>query len=98
MESETVNDTIDMLPEYCHYPDEGCALAHSCLKCPFPKCFHDLPRGRQRVLLKARDRKIARQHRGGRKTAELARKYGLSKRAVARILRNARNEGVKRGK
>ena len=26
----------DLPPEYCHYRDEGCDLAESCLDCPFP--------------------------------------------------------------
>jgi len=37
----------DLKPEYCHYKDEGCEYARSCLECPYPQCLYDEPRGRQ---------------------------------------------------
>ncbi len=37
----------DLPPEYCHYQDDGCELTASCLKCPFPGCIYDEPRGKQ---------------------------------------------------
>ena len=50
----------DLPPEYCHYRDEGCEFAKSCLNCPFPKCIYDQPRGRQRWLKGQRDREMIR--------------------------------------
>ena len=98
MERETADETIDTLPEYCHYRDEGCALADSCLRCHFPNCVYDRRRGKQRLLLKMRDREIARQRRAGGKAADLARKFGVTARTARRIVRKARSEGAKHGK
>ena len=95
MDRETVTGPIDMLPEYCDYRDEGCSLAKTCLDCPFPECAYDLPRGRQRALLKLRDRTIARQRNAGWKPATLAQKFGVSERTVDRILRNVRHKRSK---
>jgi hypothetical protein len=50
----------DQPPEFCHYRDEGCELAQSCLNCPFPQCVYEQPRGRRRWLKKARDKEIVR--------------------------------------
>ena len=60
-------EEMDLPPEYCHYRDEGCELADSCLNCPFPGCIYDQPRGRQSWLKTARDRVIARRYTGGTK-------------------------------
>ncbi len=35
------NNELDLPPEYCHYQDEGCELADSCLNCPFARCIYD---------------------------------------------------------
>ena len=40
----------DLPPEYCQYRDEGCALAPSCLNCPFPSCVFEERGGLQRRL------------------------------------------------
>ena len=45
-EEDTENEP-DLPPEYCHYRDEGCEFADSCLNCPFPQCIYDEPRGKQ---------------------------------------------------
>ncbi|MFC2011982.1 hypothetical protein ACFLVU_02510 [Chloroflexota bacterium] len=39
------NTELDLPPEYCHYRDEGCDLAESCLNCPFARCVYDEPGG-----------------------------------------------------
>ena len=59
MELGTSRDELDLPPEYCHYRDEGCEFADSCLDCPFPKCIYDEPGGRQRWLKEQRDRELA---------------------------------------
>ncbi len=38
---------LDLPPEYCHYRDEGCEFADSCLNCPLTECIYDEPGGRQ---------------------------------------------------
>jgi hypothetical protein len=80
----------DLPPEYCHYRDEGCDLAKSCLNCPFPQCVYELPRGRQRWLKKQRNQEIARLFRsGGKGVKELALMFGVSSRTIQRALKNA---------
>lgn len=84
----------DLPPEYCHYRDEGCDLASSCLNCPFPQCIYEQPRGRQRWLKKLRDKEIARLFNSeGKGVKKLALMFGVSQRTVQRALRNPMNKG-----
>ena len=79
----------DLPPEYCHYRDEGCEFADSCLGCPFPQCLYDVPRGRQRWLKELRDREIARLFGSGSwGMKELALLFGLSQRTIQRALKS----------
>jgi len=89
MELETSRDELDLPPEYCHYRDEGCEFAGSCLNCPFPKCIYEEPRGRQRWLKGQRDREIVRRfYIEGRGVKELALMFNVSQRTVQRSLKN----------
>jgi hypothetical protein len=90
---EPIFDTeLDLPPEYCHYKDEGCELAESCLNCPFPGCIYDVPRGKQHLLKSRRDRQILHQfQKEGRGVKELAIAFGISQRTVQRVLKNYRN-------
>jgi hypothetical protein len=82
-------DELDLPPEYCHYRDEGCEFADSCLNCPFPRCIYDESRGRQRWLKGQRDREIVRRfYIEGRGVKELALQFGVSQRTVQRTLKN----------
>jgi len=94
MDSESANSIeLDLPPEYCHYRDEGCELAASCLNCPLPKCIYDQPGGRQRWLSRQRDREIVRLFSTeGKGVKELALMFGLSQRTVQRALKRAKNE------
>ncbi|MFC1846997.1 hypothetical protein ACFLYS_02940 [Chloroflexota bacterium] len=38
---QTLETELDLPLEYCHYKDEDCELAISCLNCPFPGCIYD---------------------------------------------------------
>lgn len=78
---------LDLPPEFCHYRDEGCELAASCLNCPLPTCVYDQPGGRQRWLKQSRDREITRRYAGGKTVKELAREFGVSCRTVQRSLK-----------
>jgi len=81
---------IDLPPEYCHYRDEGCELAESCLECPFARCIYDEPGGRRRWMKRRREREIARLHiNEGKKVKELAEMFGISERTVQRDLKTA---------
>ena len=82
----------DLLPEYCHYRDEGCEFAPSCLNCSFPYCLEDVPRGKQYQRKESRDLAILEVFRAdGTTLGGLARKFGVSKRTVQRVLRRARS-------
>ncbi|MBI2857640.1 MAG: helix-turn-helix domain-containing protein [Chloroflexi bacterium] len=83
----------DPLPEFCHYHDNGCELASSCLNCPFPQCLYDQPRGRQHWLKKLRAREMAKLFASrGKDLKELADMFGVSRRTVQRALKIARAE------
>ena len=99
MELEQVNEVeLDLPPEYCHYRDEGCDLADSCLNCPLPKCVYEEPRGKQRWLKRLRAREMARLFTmEGKKITELARSFGVSPRTVQRELRTILSDSTKRG-
>ena len=86
-------DKPDLPPEYCHYRDEGCDLADSCLNCPLPKCVFEEPGGRQRWLKTQRDKEIVRLFIDeGKGVKELALMFGISQRTVQRALKRVRNE------
>ena len=81
---------LDLPPEYCHYRDEGCEFADSCLNCPLSKCIYDEPGGRQRWLKRQRDRQIVSLFTiEGKGVKELALMFGLSQRTVQRALKNS---------
>jgi len=88
--SEEPYSELDLQPEYCHYRDEGCEFADSCLNCPFTKCIYEEPRGRQRWLKRQRDKEIVRLFNiGGKGVKELASMFGLSQRTVQRVLKHS---------
>ena len=95
-EATEVELDLDLPPEYCHYQDEGCDLADSCLSCPFPKCIYDEPGGKQRWLKRLRAREIARLFTSrGKGIAELALMFGVSRRTVQRALKVALGDQTK---
>jgi hypothetical protein len=84
----TLEAELDLLPEHCHYRDEGCELAESCLNCPFPECIYDEPGGKQRLLKGQRDTEIARLFSiEKRSVKELAQMFNLSVRTIQRALK-----------
>jgi hypothetical protein len=77
----------DLLPEYCHYKDDGCSLAESCLECPFPDCAYDRPFGRLKRSKYLRNAEIVRCFRQEKKSIEeLAAQFKVSRRTVKRAL------------
>ncbi len=84
---ELYENEYDLPPEFCHYRDEGCDLAASCLNCPFPQCIYEQPGGRQHWLKMIRNREIIRQFtKEGKDIKELALMFGISTRTVQRAL------------
>ncbi len=82
---------IDLPPEYCHYRDNGCDLADSCLNCPFSKCIYEEPGGRRRLLKGLRDKEMARLFGAeGSGIKELALIFGVSQRTVQRALKGVK--------
>jgi hypothetical protein len=82
----------DALPEFTHYRDEGCDLYPSCLTCPLPRCRYDKPGGARAIFNLRRDREIRHLRRRQKLPVDaLARRYGVSRRTVFRILRRGRS-------
>ena len=96
MESRLTNEAaLDLPPEYCHYHDQGCEFADSCLNCPLPMCIYDEPRGRQRFLKRQRAAEMARlSTEEGKGTRELAKMFGVSQRTVQRTLKTAPEDEI----
>ncbi len=79
---------LDLPPEYCHYRDNGCDLADSCLSCPFSRCIYEELGGRRRWLKGLRDKEMAKLFTaGGKGINELALIFGVSQRTVQRALK-----------
>jgi hypothetical protein len=88
--NEEINQNeTDLQPEYCHYKDEGCEYAQSCLACPFPQCLYDEPRGRQRWLKELRNKEIKKLFTGGWRIKELGLLFGVSQRTIQRALKSS---------
>jgi hypothetical protein len=98
MELQSIDNTErDFPPEFCHYRDEGCEFASSCLNCPLPVCVYDEPGGRQRLLKRQRGRDMARMYTTeGKGIKELAEIFKVSQRTVQRALKKAFSEASKR--
>ena len=99
MELEETNEVeLDLPPEYCHYRDEGCDLADSCLSCPLPRCIYDEAGGKQRWLKRLRAREMTRLFATeGKGIKELALIFGVSQRTVQRALKVALGDSTRRG-
>ncbi|MDH5696301.1 MAG: helix-turn-helix domain-containing protein [Dehalococcoidia bacterium] len=89
------NTELNLPPEYCHYQDDGCEFADSCLNCPFPECIYAQPGGKQQWLKRLRDEEVIRLFTTqGKGVKELASVFGVSRRTIQRILKRARDEST----
>ena len=89
---DSPQDELDLLPEFCHYKDEGCDLASSCLDCPLPECKEDRPT-RTRSTRKRRDAEIVKLHSVENKSfQELASQFHLTRRRIIKIIVGRRKE------
>jgi DNA-binding transcriptional ArsR family regulator len=96
--SENPDIEPDLPPEYCHYKDEGCDLAESCLNCPFAECIYDKPGGKQRWLKRLRAGEMVNLFTGeGKGVKELAQIFGVSQRTVQRTLKAALGNSKRKG-
>lgn len=86
---EPVYDEEDTLPEFCHYRDEGCEVSPSCLNCPLAACIYEERGGRRRFVRDGRNAEIKKLYRKGLGTEALSRRFGLSRRSIQRIVREA---------
>ncbi len=92
-DKDSHNDPIDLRPEFCFYKDEGCKLAKSCLKCPFPRCVDDQLRGRRKWLREHRDKEIVRLRIVEKKLIrEIAADLNVTKRTVYNALKAYREK------
>ena len=90
---EDIELVADPLPDYSDYRDRGCDLFPSCLKCPMPKCRHDLQAQGKRSARMLRNKEIFRQRiTSGKSTAYIAAEFDLSKRTIQRIVRRLSDE------
>lgn len=91
--NEKDKEELDLLPEFCHYRDEGCKLAPSCLECPFPTCVEDSFWGRQKQMKYLRDVEIFRLHESeALSTRAISRRFNLNLRTVERIVAARREQ------
>jgi DNA invertase Pin-like site-specific DNA recombinase len=70
-----------------HPGDEGCDLFPSCLNCPLPKCIEEAPKERRQVKLTARNKEIVELRQKGAPIEIIAKRYGIGRRMVFRILK-----------
>jgi len=85
---ELEQSEMDLPPEHCHYRDEGCEFAESCLNCPLQKCVYEQPGGGQRWRKRQRDQEMARLFTAeGKGIRELALTFRVSQRTVQRALK-----------
>jgi len=89
LDEEDSEIELDLPPEYCRYRDEGCELSETCLNCPWPRCIHDEPGGKQHWRKSQRDKEIVRLfYIEGLGVKELAVRFGISRRTAQRALKN----------
>jgi transcriptional regulator of acetoin/glycerol metabolism len=84
----------DSLPEHTRYADTGCSVHPSCLSCPLVRCRYEEPDAGRGALSRVRDEAIL----GARREESLpiqavARRFGVSRRTVFRVLAKARDGG-----
>jgi hypothetical protein len=83
---DSPQDESDFLPEFCHYKDEGCDLAPSCLDCALPECKEDRLIS-TKLTQKRRDAEIIKLHLNEKKSfQELASQFHLTRRRIIKII------------
>lgn len=81
----------DMLPEHGHYPDTGCHLHPSCLRCPRAVCIED-ERDEEVLDMRTRNQEIVGRREAGEPPVHIVARMGFALRTVYRVLhREARS-------
>ena len=84
----------ELLPEHTRYVDSGCSVHPSCLTCPLVRCRYEEPGGVRRIYSRDRDLSLLEVKGAEKLTVEaVARRFGVSRRTVFRIMARAREEG-----
>jgi hypothetical protein len=79
--------SVDLLSKFILRQDKGCRLSPSCFNCPFPECVEDNPRAFTAAFKSRRNQEIKRLFsREKLGTADIARRLGVSRRTVQRVL------------
>jgi DNA-binding CsgD family transcriptional regulator len=81
---------FDIIPDDVNWKDNGCEIYPSCLNCPLDKCMEEEPRGRQRLRMLARSKRMAELREQGKSIPEIARCFQVSQRTVQRALARGR--------
>ena len=77
---------FDIIPDDINWRDTGCEIFSSCLNCPLEKCMEDEPRGRQRLRMMARSKRMLELKSRGKSISEISRIFQVSQRTVQRAL------------
>jgi hypothetical protein len=92
------NSPVDLPPEYCQYPDEGCEFSGTCLTCHLPVCVYDEPGGKKLFPKHQRTFEMARLFKNeGKSVRELASMFSVSVRTVQRALRAVMGDRKRKG-
>jgi len=88
----TKQESMDTVPEFCHYEDTGCEVSTACLDCPLPRCKFDDPAWYQRNRRLARDFRVMYTiQQESLSMEEAAERFSVTVRTVFRILQRCRN-------
>ena len=79
----------DLHPEQVRYQDTGCDVAPACLSCHLPQCKYDDPGSQRKEDLRRRNELLVEGRRNGVSVKQLARRYDMSERTVARVIQLA---------
>jgi hypothetical protein len=80
--------SVGLLSKFILHQDKGCRLAPSCINCRFPECVEDNPRAFTAAFKTHRNQEIQRLFsREKLGTADIARRLGVSRRTVQRVLK-----------
>ena len=90
-----VSNELDLLPDEIDWKDMGCTQFPSCLSCPLPRCIEEVSRGRQRLWMSARARRMAELRTSGNSVKDIARLFGVSSRTVQRMLTKSKDKNQK---
>ena len=82
--------SVDALPEFFTYRDDGCEVAPACLRCPLPQCKYDDPGMLTRARRQQRDAQVNELLSRGIPVAEVASRASVGVRTIARIKAGAR--------